>query len=87
MCMSLVALLPAHNEQDNIWAAIDSLHKQTMRPDRIIVVADNCTDQTVDIARMLGADVFETVSDFWSNRMLTTGSGILALPVPLAVAV
>jgi cellulose synthase/poly-beta-1,6-N-acetylglucosamine synthase-like glycosyltransferase len=36
------------------------LLEQSHRPKRIVVVADNCTDTTVDIARTLGADVFET---------------------------
>lgn len=54
---SLVALLPAHNEQANIAAALGSLREQTAPPDRIIVIADNCTDDTEAIARSLGAEV------------------------------
>lgn len=54
----LVALLPAHNEEDNIAAALRSLWAQASPPDRIVVVADNCTDRTADIARDEGAEVF-----------------------------
>ncbi|MFF4015460.1 glycosyltransferase [Streptomyces sp. NPDC001843] len=56
----MAALIPAHNEQDRIAAAIDGLWKQARRPDLIIVVADNCTDDTATIAAALGAQVFHT---------------------------
>ena len=56
----LIALIPAHDEQDRIAAAIAGLHAQTRRPDLIVVVADNCTDATARIARNAGAEVFET---------------------------
>lgn len=60
---TVTALLPAHNEQDTIHAAITSLRDQTRPPDRIIAVADNCTDDTVTVARALGVEVFETVDN------------------------
>ncbi len=37
-----------------------SLHAQLNRPTWIVVVADNCTDTTVDIALAHGAEVFVT---------------------------
>lgn len=59
----LVALLPAHDEEATLPAALDSLAHQTRRPDRIIVVADNCTDRTEEVARAAGAEVFTTVGN------------------------
>jgi len=56
----LIALIPAHNEQDRIAAAIGGLYAQTRRPDIVVVVADNCTDATTAVARERGAEVFET---------------------------
>ncbi|MFZ3592950.1 glycosyltransferase family 2 protein [Streptomyces sp. BH104] len=56
--MTLVALIPAHNEQDRIVATLAGLYRQTVRPDRIVVVADNCTDATARIADYCGAEVF-----------------------------
>ncbi|MGW2343043.1 glycosyltransferase family 2 protein [Streptomyces sp. NPDC001661] len=56
--MTLVALIPAHNEQDRIVATLAGLYRQTVRPDRIVVVADNCTDRTARIAEYCGAEVF-----------------------------
>ncbi|MBN9200083.1 MAG: glycosyltransferase family 2 protein [Microbacterium chocolatum] len=55
-----VALLPAHDEADTIASAIRGLREQTAPPDWIIVVPDNCSDETETIARSEGVDVFVT---------------------------
>ena len=57
---AVTALLPAHNEEAGIGAAIASLRAQTEPPGEIIVVADNCTDRTEQIAHDLGVTVFPT---------------------------
>ena len=59
----VVALVPAHNEEGEIEAAIHSLHEQESSPDLIVVIADNCTDGTVQEAEAAGAYVFETVGN------------------------
>lgn len=59
----ITVLVPAHNEETSLPATLDSLEAQTRLPDRIIVVADNCTDGTVRIARERGYDVFESVDN------------------------
>ena len=46
----VVALIPAHNEESSIGATVAALLAQTRVPDRIIVIADNCTDRTAAIA-------------------------------------
>ncbi len=46
----LIVMLPAHNEEAGIDLAIDSLQGQTRRPDLIVVVPDNCTDRTAELA-------------------------------------
>jgi biofilm PGA synthesis N-glycosyltransferase PgaC len=61
--VTLTVLIPAHNEESCLAATIASLRDQTRPPERIIVVADNCTDRTVDIARAAGVEVFETVAN------------------------
>ncbi len=61
--ITMTVLVPAHNEQASIGATLDSLLQQTQPPERIIVVADNCTDDTASVARALGAEVFETVDN------------------------
>ncbi len=59
--VTVTVLIPAHNEEDRIGATLTSLFEQADPPDRIVVVADNCTDDTEDIARLLGAEVFRSV--------------------------
>jgi glycosyltransferase involved in cell wall biosynthesis len=53
----IAVLIPAHNESAGITATIEDI-KQQLRPgDRIVVVADNCSDDTATIAASLGAEV------------------------------
>ncbi len=60
----LVALVPAHNEAEQIGETIRSLCSQTLPPDEILVIADNCTDSTVAIAQgFAGVRVMETVDN------------------------
>jgi cellulose synthase/poly-beta-1,6-N-acetylglucosamine synthase-like glycosyltransferase len=59
----VVALIPARNEAHQIEDAIRSLHEQTLPPDVILVLADNCTDGTAVIAREAGAHIYETVDN------------------------
>ncbi len=61
--LTVTAVLPAHNEEEVLPAAIAALRAQTVAPDRILVVSDNSTDATVAVARSLGADVMETVGN------------------------
>ncbi|MDZ8201119.1 glycosyltransferase family 2 protein [Microbacterium sp. SSW1-59] len=56
----VVALLPAHDESDTIRRAVAGLRAQTVPPDRIIVIPDNCTDDTAAIAASTGAEVRPT---------------------------
>jgi cellulose synthase/poly-beta-1,6-N-acetylglucosamine synthase-like glycosyltransferase len=59
----VVALIPAHDEEDQIQAAIRSLREQEAPPDLIVVCADNCSDRTASLARAAGAYVYETVDN------------------------
>jgi cellulose synthase/poly-beta-1,6-N-acetylglucosamine synthase-like glycosyltransferase len=61
--ITLTVLIPAHNEQKLIAGTIASLLAQSSPPNRVIVVADNCTDATVQIARERGAEVVESVGN------------------------
>lgn len=60
---ALAVIVPAHNEAAQIAETIESLLGQTMPPGRIIVAADNCTDDTVSIARRYPVTVMETVDN------------------------
>jgi cellulose synthase/poly-beta-1,6-N-acetylglucosamine synthase-like glycosyltransferase len=61
--VAVTVLIPAHNEAASIGATLDSLRAQEPPPNRVIVVADNCTDATEAIARGHGAEVFVTVDN------------------------
>lgn len=52
-------LVPAHNEAAGIAAALQSMREQLAPGDRLIVVADNCSDATAEVARAAGAEVAE----------------------------
>ncbi|MEU1670945.1 glycosyltransferase [Streptomyces roseifaciens] len=56
----IVALIPAHNEAERIAAALAALQRQERPPHRIVVAADNCTDDTTAIARTNGSTVLES---------------------------
>ena len=58
--MSVVALIPAHNEAAGIGESV-APHVRDGR--RVIVVADNCTDDTATLAGQAGAVVVETVGN------------------------
>ena len=55
----LAVVVPAHNESIGIRVALESVMPQLRAGDRLIVVADNCTDDTAQIARAAGAAVVE----------------------------
>ncbi len=58
--LTVTVLIPAHDEEAILAETITALLAQDRRPDRVIVVADNCTDRTVEIARGFDLEVFET---------------------------
>lgn len=57
--LSVVVLMPAHNESLVITKSIESILQQLETQDRLLVVADNCADDTAELARNLGATVIE----------------------------
>jgi poly-beta-1,6-N-acetyl-D-glucosamine synthase len=59
----ITVLVPAHDEEDALPATLEALSDQTRQPDRVIVVADNCTDRTAAIAREMDYEAFETVDN------------------------
>lgn len=59
----ITVLVPAHNEAAGIGKTLESLRSQTCVPHRVIVIADNCTDDTEAIALAHGAEVIRTVDN------------------------
>ena len=56
---ALAVLIPAHDEAAVIGATLASVSAQLRDGDRMLVVADNCSDETAGIARAAGAEVTE----------------------------
>ena len=56
---SVAVLIPAHNESLVITKTIQTILPQLLPQDQLLVVADNCTDETANMARSLGANVVE----------------------------
>lgn len=56
-----MAIIPAHNEAAVVANLVESLKNQDYPKDKydIYVIADNCTDNTAEIARNAGAIVYE----------------------------
>jgi cellulose synthase/poly-beta-1,6-N-acetylglucosamine synthase-like glycosyltransferase len=72
-------LVPAHDEEEQIAATISSLLCQSHPVDRILVVADNCSDRTAAVALAAGAEVFETVGNKAKKAgALNQGTQVLA---------
>jgi cellulose synthase/poly-beta-1,6-N-acetylglucosamine synthase-like glycosyltransferase len=59
----VIVLIPAYNEEGCIGDALYSVWTQSRLPDRVIVVADNCSDGTAAVARIWDAEVYETVNN------------------------
>ncbi len=79
---TFAVLIPAHNEELSLEATIQSVFRSEYPADRlrILVVADNCTDRTAEIARAAGAECIERVDP------LNRGKGYaLAVGIPAAL--
>lgn len=60
-CGRLAVVVPAHNEALGITRCIRSLQNCEQPPNgaRVVVIADNCSDDTAEVARSAGAEVLE----------------------------
>lgn len=56
----ITVVIPAHNEESTLPATLAALQEQSLVPDRVVVVADNCADRTSDVARAAGCVVLES---------------------------
>src|SRR4051794_30113861 len=50
-------LIPAHNEEEGLAATLENVRGQLRPSDRLVVIADNCNDNTAAVARAGGAEV------------------------------
>jgi cellulose synthase/poly-beta-1,6-N-acetylglucosamine synthase-like glycosyltransferase len=55
----VAVLVPAHNESSGIVPTLADVRAQIRADDRLVVVADNCTDDTGAVATVSGAEVID----------------------------
>ena len=55
----VAVVIPAHNEGTNLLPTIADVKGQMLPADTLLVIADNCTDDTAHIASAHGAEVIE----------------------------
>lgn len=81
-------LVPAHNEALSISATVSAL-REAAPLCRILVVADNCIDDTADLARAAGAEVVtrHSLTDKGKGFALACGRDYLAKASPDAVII
>lgn len=87
--VDVAVVIPAHNEALMIADTVMALRSQVQPTTRIIVVADNCTDETADLARTAGATVVERsdLSQRGKGYALAYARDFLASAPPAAVFV
>ncbi|MBV9082342.1 MAG: glycosyltransferase [Acidobacteriaceae bacterium] len=74
----VIALIPARNEANSVAQTVASLQNQELTPARIIVVDDNSTDNTAEIARRAGAEVIEgsPLPAGWTGKLWALSQGV-----------
>lgn len=86
---ALAVLVPAHDEGAGILATLASVLAQLQAGDRVLVVADNCGDDTAALARQAGAEVLirHDAERRGKGYALDAGVRQLALEPPALVVV
>ncbi len=77
-------LMPAHNEQGILAKTLSTLIGQGASPADIIVIADNCTDATAEIARHHSVTVLERFNDELRGKGFALDHGISYLKNKMA---
>jgi cellulose synthase/poly-beta-1,6-N-acetylglucosamine synthase-like glycosyltransferase len=75
----LAVLLPAHDEAGGIAQTLAGVKPQLRTGDRLLVVADNCGDDTAAIARLAGANVVERFHETQRGKGFALAHGVDAL--------
>ncbi len=63
-------IMPAHNEQRGLALALDSVIASLRSTDRIVLVADNCSDDTATIANRYAAELSKRKNGFATMEVL-----------------
>ena len=79
LSLRVAVLVPAHDEERGIAATLATIAPQLRDGDRLVVVADNCSDATAEVARAAGADVFERSDAGHLGKSFAVASGVTYL--------
>lgn len=63
--MSYSIVMCAHNEEKYIKRALESVFLQTVKPEKVVVVLDRCTDRTGEIAKDFPVETIEKKEKKW----------------------
>lgn len=72
----LAVLVPAHDEAAVIRSTLASISSQLREGDRLLVVADNCSDDTAALARAAGAEVVERRNELLRGKGYALDHGV-----------
>jgi cellulose synthase/poly-beta-1,6-N-acetylglucosamine synthase-like glycosyltransferase len=72
----VAVIVPAHDEQAGIAATLRSIQSQLAPDDQLLVVADNCQDQTAAIAGRLNATVLERRDEYRRGKGFALAFGL-----------
>ncbi|MFF9478496.1 glycosyltransferase family 2 protein [Streptomyces sp. NPDC014733] len=64
---TITVIVPAHNEEEGLPATLASLARQTVPPDRVLVVDDASTDRTGEVAAAHGVTVLRPPGNLGSK--------------------
>ena len=83
----VAVIIPAHNESVGLLPTVEDVKKQLRVGDRLLVVADNCTDDTAVVASTAGAELIERVEPTKTGKgyALDFGLNHLSLDPPAIV--
>ena len=73
---SFTILIPAHNEEEIIGETLASIKTQVTGDNKILVIADNCSDNTEQIVTGLGVEVISRSSINQRGKGFALGFGI-----------
>jgi len=74
--LSFLVLIPAHNEELTIGRCLAAIEADRRPRDRVLVVADRCTDRTAEIARACECEVLERGKDEEPGRAAARQAGL-----------
>ena len=75
----VAVLIPAHNESTGLLPTIANIKEQLHETDDLLVIADNCTDDTAVVAAAAGADVITRTDLDKKGKGYALAAGLLHL--------